>query len=93
MALTSRATHVIQWLLQRAAKPQGGANPIKSSLSSDWGLKLAPMKPELLVMAGQQTAVNTFSGLVHTARQITKVGSTRSAACGPKVSPAIGVKS
>ncbi len=26
------------------------------------------MKPELLVMAGQHTAVNTFPGLVHTAR-------------------------
>ena len=93
MALTPRATPVLQWLVQRVAKSQDGANRIKTSPSSDWGLKLAPMKPELLVMAGQQTAVNTFSGLVHTARQITKVGSTRSAACGPKVSPAIGVKS
>ena len=36
------------------------------------------MKPELLVMAGQHTAVNTFSGLVHTARHVTKVGNTRS---------------
>ena len=30
----------------------------KSSLSSDWRLKFAFMKPELLVMAGQHTAVN-----------------------------------
>ena len=37
----------------------------KSSLSSDCRLKFACMKPELLVMAGQHTAVNTFPGLVH----------------------------
>lgn len=36
------------------------------------------MKPELLVTAGQHTAVNMFPGLVHTARQVTKVGNTRS---------------
>ena len=36
------------------------------------------MKLELLVMAGQHTAVNTFPGLVHTARHTTKVGNTRS---------------
>lgn len=36
------------------------------------------MKMELLVMAGQHTAVNTFPGLVHTARQIMGVGFTRS---------------
>ena len=48
------------------------------SLSSDWGLQLDPMKVESLVIADQQAAVNTFPGLVHTARQATKVGSTRS---------------
>ena len=36
------------------------------------------MKPELLVMAGQHTAVNTFPGLVHTARQTMRAGNTRS---------------
>ena len=36
------------------------------------------MKPELLVMAGQHTAVNTFPGLVHTARHTMRVGDTRS---------------
>ncbi len=36
------------------------------------------MKPESLVMAHQNGAVNTFPGLVHTARHITKVGCTRS---------------
>ena len=50
----------------------------KSSLSSDWSLKFDFMKPELLVMAGQHTAVNTFPGLVHTARHTMRVGDTRS---------------
>ena len=36
------------------------------------------MKSESLVIAGQHTAVNTFPGLVHTARHTTKVGNTRS---------------
>ena len=39
-----------QWV----AKPQGGANPNKTSLSSDWGLQLAPMKTDLVVIADQQ---------------------------------------
>ena len=36
------------------------------------------MKSESLVIAGQHTAVNTFPGLVHTARHTTKAGNTRS---------------
>ena len=48
----------------------------KSHLSSDWGLQLALMKLELLVIADQHAAVNTFSGLVHTARQAMGVVST-----------------
>ena len=35
------------------------------------------MKSESVVIADQQAAVNTFSGLVHTARQGSKVGSGR----------------
>ena len=50
----------------------------KAGLSSDWGLQLDPMKSELLVIADQHAAVNTFPGLVHTARHVTKVGNTRS---------------
>ena len=50
----------------------------KSSLSSDCRLKLACMKSELLVIADQHAAVNTFPGLVHTARQTMRVGNTRS---------------
>ena len=50
----------------------------KAGLSTDCTLQLECMKSELLVIADQQAAVNTFPGLVHTARQATKVGSTRS---------------
>ena len=50
----------------------------KTSLSSDCRLKLAYMKLELLVIANQNVAVNTFPGLVHTARHTMRVGNTRS---------------
>ena len=50
----------------------------KPDLSSDCRLQLACMKSESLVIAGQHTAVNTFPGLVHTARHTTKVDNTRS---------------
>ena len=55
------ATHMIQWTRQRVAKPRGGANPIKRVLSSDRRLQLASLKLELLVIADQHAAVNTFS--------------------------------
>ena len=75
-ALTPWATHTLQWSVQWVAKEQSGANPIKAGLSWDWRLQLASMNAELLVTAGQHTAVNTFSGLVHTARHVMKVGNT-----------------
>ncbi len=50
----------------------------KECLSSDWSLQLDSMKLESLVIADQNAAVNTFPGLVHTARHTTKVGWTRS---------------
>ncbi len=50
----------------------------KTSLSSDWSLQLDSMKAESLVIANQQVAVNTFPGLVHTARQVNRVECTRS---------------
>ena len=51
---------------------------LKAGLSSDCRLQLAYMKPELLVTAGQHTAVNMFPGLVHTARHVMKADNTRS---------------
>ena len=50
----------------------------KSRLSSDCRLQLACMKSELLVIADQHAAVNTFPGLVHTARHTMRAGNTRS---------------
>ena len=46
--------------------------------SSDCRLQPACMKSELLVIADQNAAVNTFPGLVHTARHTMGVGNTRS---------------
>ena len=50
----------------------------KDTLNSDWGLKLAPTKPKLLVIPNQNVGVNAFPGLVHTACQAMRVGGTRS---------------
>ncbi len=75
---------------------------LKASPSSDRRLKLACVKSESLVMADQHAAVNTFPGLVHTARHIPKVGFARSRWANPdvtsgrqatKAGPVIGVKS
>jgi hypothetical protein len=63
---------------QRVAKPRGGANPKKPVSVRIVRLKLARVKSELLVIAGQHTAVNTFPGLVHTARHTMRVCNTRS---------------
>ena len=50
----------------------------KVFLSPDWSLQLDSMKQESLVIANQNVAVNTFSGLVHTARHVMGVCCTRS---------------
>ena len=52
-------------------------NP-KNGPSSDCRLQPACMKLELLVIADQHAAVNTFPGLVHTARHTMGVGSAQS---------------
>ena len=46
----------------------------KAGHSSDCGLQPAHMKSELLVTARQHSAVNTFPGLVHTARHVMGAG-------------------
>ena len=76
-----------------------GSQSQKTVLSSDRRLQPACVKLESLVMADQNAAVNTFPGLVHTARHITKVDCTRSRCANPqgeqpsKVWFMIGVKS
>lgn len=62
----------------KGSEPVRGSESQKAGLSSDCRLQLACMKSESLVIAGQHTAVNTFPGLVHTARHTTKADNTRS---------------
>ena len=50
----------------------------KSRPSSDRRLQPACVKSESLVIVGQHTTVNTFPGLVHTARHTMRVGNTQS---------------
>ena len=62
----------------KGCKLARGSESQKVGLGSDWRLKLASMKAELLVIADQHAAVNMFPGLVHTARHTTKASNTRS---------------
>ena len=49
-------------------QPARGSQSFKASPSSDWSLQLDSMKQESLVIVDQNATVNTFPGLVHTAR-------------------------
>ena len=61
------------------------AEPIlKAVLSSDRSLQLDSVKLESLVIVGQHTTVNTFPGLVHTARQAMEEGSALSRDANPQ---------
>ena len=50
----------------------------KPCRSPDWSLQLDSMKSESLVIVNQNVTVNTFPGLVHTARHTMGVVCTRS---------------
>ena len=56
----------------------------KADLSTDKSLQLDSLKSESLVIADQQAAVNTFPGLVHTARHTMGVVCSRSACANPQ---------
>jgi hypothetical protein len=56
----------------------------KVYLSTDCTLQLECMKSESLVIADQQAAVNTFPGLVHTARHTMGVDCSRSGCANPQ---------
>ena len=83
----------------KGSKPVKVSQSQKAVHSSDRSLQLDSVKLESLVIADQHAAVNTFPGLVHTARHTTKVGCTRSAWANSeegqrtKVWSVIGVKS
>ena len=83
MTSNHHAPYVLGYTRTTMAQTKGSdaarrSKPHKRRLSSDCRLQLACMKLELLVIAGQHTAVNTFPGFVHTARQTMKVGNTQS---------------
>jgi hypothetical protein len=73
------------------SQPARGSQSQRTDLSSDCRLQLAYMKSESLVSADQQAALNTFPGLVHTARHTTKAGCTRSRCANRKGAGAQGV--
>ena len=68
----------------KGCKPARGSQSQKAVLSSDWSLQLDSMKVESLVIADQHAAVNTFSGLVHTARHTMGVSCTGSRRSNPQ---------
>ena len=57
---------------------------LKAGLSTDCSLQLDCMKPESLVIVDQQATVNTFPGLVHTARHTMGVDCSRSGCPNPQ---------
>jgi hypothetical protein len=68
----------------KRSKPAKGSQSQKAGLSTDCSLQLDCMKAESLVIADQQAAVNTFPGLVHTARHTMGVECSRSGCANPQ---------
>ena len=64
--------------LARASESQ------KTALSTDKSLQLDSLKVESLVIPDQQAGVNTFPGLVHTARHTMGVRCSRSGRANPQ---------
>ena len=62
----------------KGCQPARGSQSQKTNLSTDKSLQLDSLKLESLVIADQQAAVNTFPGLVHTARHTMGVVCSRS---------------
>ena len=63
----TKGSEVVRW-----------SEPQKAGRSPDWSLQLDSMKLESLVIVNQHVTVNTFPGLVHTARHTMGVCCTRS---------------
>ena len=83
MTSNHHAPYVLGYTRTTMAKTKGSeaarrSKPHKRRPSSDCRLQLACTKLELLVIADQHAAVNTFPGLVHTARHTMRAGGTRS---------------
>ncbi len=60
------------------SKPARGSESHKTFRSPDRSLQLDSVKSESLVIVNQNVTVNTFPGLVHTARHTMGVGCSRS---------------
>ncbi len=67
----------------KSREPARGSQSQKTDLSTDKSLQLGSLKSESLVIADQQAAVNTFPGLVHTARHTMGVVCSRSGCTNP----------
>ena len=78
MPLMTWATHVLQWRGTKGSERATWSKSQKTRPSSDCSLQLDYTKLESLVIADQNAAVNTFPGLVHTARHTMGVGNARS---------------
>ena len=68
----------------KGCQPARGSQSQKARRSPDWSLQLDSMKSESLVIADQHAAVNTFPGLVHTARHTMGVSCSRSGCANPQ---------
>ena len=75
----------------KGRNPARGSQSQKTGLSSDRSLQLDSVKTESLVIADQNAAVNTFPGLVHTARHTTKAYCTLSRCVNRKETGAHGM--
>ena len=71
----------------KSGEPARVSKSQKAGLSSDWSLQLDSMKSESLVIEDQHASVNTFPGLVHTARHTMGVNCSRSRLAQPQGRP------
>ena len=62
----------------KGSEPAKVSESQKVRRSPDWSLQLDSMKSESLVIVNQNVTVNTFPGLVHTARHTMGVACKRS---------------
>ena len=74
-----------------SSKSARRSKSLKAGPSSDSGLQFAHLKVESLVIGDQLAPVNTFPGLVHTARHTMGVNCSRSRCANRKEAGAQGV--
>jgi hypothetical protein len=88
MTSSQHAPYILGYTRATMARTKGSqlarvSKSHKPRLSSDRRLQLAYVKAESLVIADQNAAVNTFPGLVHTARHTMEAGHARSRCANP----------